>query len=459
MKFAKDPYWMKSGIYTILNGFSALVFGFGGFLILIRILPKSEFGTWALFITVTAIIEVARNGLIQNAQIKFAAGASKEDYPKVLTASLMLNIIVTMCSIVLLLVFAPVLSNLWHSPAISKMFYLYSITTFLLIGFSQFNFIQQANYDFKGIFVTGLIRQGTFFSVILYFYFTKTTIDLLSLVLFQMAAAFMALCTGFIFVRKYFRVVLPVDWQWVKKLFHFGKFVFGTNISSMIYSSVDQMILGAMMPTSEVAIFNAANRMTNFIDVPVAALSSIVFPKSAQRVAEQGKDAVVYLYERAVGLLLAIIIPIVIVLGVSAKFIMNLAAGTGYANSIPVMQVILAASILQPFMRQFGVVVDSTGRPRINFYLLLGIMFYNIGAIYFFVSLFKNTSPALGAALGGSSAMLLFVIIAGIILRRLYGIKYSHTLVYCLWFYKDGFTIIKEKVFKIKSNKTEDANP
>ena len=50
---------------------TSLITGFGGFYILVRILSKDDLGAWALFISVTALIEVARGGLIQTAQIKY----------------------------------------------------------------------------------------------------------------------------------------------------------------------------------------------------------------------------------------------------------------------------------------------------------------------------------------------------------------------------------------------------
>jgi lipopolysaccharide exporter len=63
----KSNYWLKSGTYTILQRFFNVLFGFGAFAILVRVMPKNEFGVWALFVSVTSLIEVARIGLIQNA--------------------------------------------------------------------------------------------------------------------------------------------------------------------------------------------------------------------------------------------------------------------------------------------------------------------------------------------------------------------------------------------------------
>jgi O-antigen/teichoic acid export membrane protein len=442
MKLAKDPYWLKSGMYTVLSRFANLVFGFGSFLLLVRIIDKKSFGIWALFLTATSIIEVARNGLVQNAQIKYASAADEIEYPKILNASLTLNILITMTSVIVMCGLAHVLSLVWKSPEIEGMFYLYTFTTIILIAFSQFNFIQQAKFDFKGIFYSNAIRQGFFFIAVLYFFLTRKAPSLIELVVYQTIAAVLGAISGWVFVKKYFRITFALEWEWVKKLFHYGKFVFGTSISSMIYQSIDQMILGGMLTTAEVGAYNAASRTTNFIDVPVSAVSAIVFPQSAKRAAEQGNEALVYLYERSVGLLIALILPMVLVCVFLAKWVILVIAGAKYFDAIPVMQVIMVSSLLQPYARQFGVVMDSAGMPKINFYLLLIVTIFNIAAIYFGIKVFG----VVGAALGSAVAMTIFVTIALRILKKKFGIKFLHTFVYCWKFYSDGFKLVLGKI-------------
>jgi|GEM_PF-4656230 len=94
MAFSKNSYWMKSGVYTILQRVTNLFTGFGSFFILVRTFDKDEMGAYALFLTVSSLIEVSKNGLIQNAQIKYSASASEEEYPKILSASFTLNVLI-----------------------------------------------------------------------------------------------------------------------------------------------------------------------------------------------------------------------------------------------------------------------------------------------------------------------------------------------------------------------------
>lgn len=437
MSFAKDSYWMKSGIYTMGQRVTSLITGFGGFYILVRVLSKNDLGAWALFASVTALIEVARGGLIQNAQIKYCATASEEEYPRILTASLSLNVLVTIFSVIVLSGLAHFLSVLWHSPQLENMFYLYSITTVILILYYQFNFIQQSNLDFKGIFYSNLVRQGVFFLFILFSWMFSHEIKLYELVWMMSIGAFLGTVLSYFYVKNYWKITYKIEWEWVKRLFHYGKYVFGTNISSMIYTSIDQMMLGYLMPVSSVAIFNAANRVTNFVEVPLSSVAAIVFPQSAKRIETHGKEAVTYLYERSVGLLVAMILPVTLLCLIFSKWIMIIIAGREYLEAAPILQIIILATLIQPYIRQFGTTMDSIGKPKTNFYLLVFIAILNIGTNYFFISTFG----LIGAAFGTLTALIVFLIISQIILNRELNIKFHHTFIYMWHFYKDGFRI------------------
>ena len=428
---------MKSGIYTMLQRVTSLITGFGSFYILVRIISKDDLGAWALFASVTALIEVARGGLIQNAQIKYCATATEEEYPKILTASLSLNIMVTLVSIIVLVSLSHFMSVIWHSPQIENLFYLYAITTFILILYYQYNFIQQSNLDFKGIFYSNLVRQGVFFLFILGAWMFNHEIKLYELVWMMSLGALLGTVLSYFFVKNYWKITYKLEWEWVKKLFHYGKFVFGTNISSMVYTSIDQMMLGYLMPVSSVAIFNAANRVTNFVEVPLSSVAAIVFPQSAKRIETHGKEAVTYLYERSVGLLVAMILPVTILCLVFSKWIMIIIAGREYIEAAPILQIIILATLLQPYIRQFGTTMDSIGKPKTNFYLLVFIAVLNIGTNYFFISTFG----LIGAAFGTFTALIVFVIISQIILYRELNIKFHHTFIYMWRFYIDGFNI------------------
>ena len=392
-----QSYWVKSTFYTIFERLTALLFGFGGVMLLLRALSKQEFGIWVLFLTVCSFIEVARNGLVQNGLIKFLNETDEPAYRKAVnTASLALNILLTGISSIMLLAFASALSQLWSAPELQFMFYLYIGTTVALVPFSQANFLQQANFDFKGIFWSNFIRQGLFFAYILLGFVGYFQLTLIGLAAFQIMAAVAGTMAGLFFALPYAQFQKTVDRKLIRRLLSYGKFVFGTNLSTMLYKSVDKVMLGSLLSTGAVAVYELAIKINNLMEVPTASAAAVVFPQSARQIHTGGKNAVKTLYEKSVGAILAVIIPAVILVLLFPEPIIRIIGGTKYLDAIPILRLTVLYTLLVPFARQCGTVFDSIGKPRYSFFITIFGLCVNIVFNYFLVKRFGVPGAAYG---------------------------------------------------------------
>jgi lipopolysaccharide exporter len=441
----KNTYWIKSGFYTIGYRFSVLVFGFGSFYFLIRQLPQNEFGAWALFLTITTIIEMSRNGLIQNGLIKLLASHRPEDANKIITSSWLINIFYSALIYILLVFLAKPLGHVFGIESISQMFIYYGITLTLLIPFSQFNYIQQSRMSFSGIFWSTVLRQGTFFLFVLYFYFTDTEIGLTRLVLYQSFCTFLGLICAYFCAQKFLQDRLEWSWAFTKKVFQFGKYVMGTNICSLVYKSTDQLAVGYFLSPSFVALYNSAIRMSNLIEYPSTAIAEVVYPQSAFRTSTQGDHSAKLLYEKSVGLTLALTIPVVLFTILLADYIIYFIAGPAYAEAADVLRITMLFGIFTSFTRQFGTVMDSSGRPRQNFQLLLLSVILNVISNIIFIKMFG----LMGAAYGTLVSYVLFFFIAHAILIKIFKVEIIKIFGYTLFYYRSGFNFIT-KTLKLK---------
>lgn len=427
-------YWIRSGFFSVLQRLSTVIFGFGSFAILVRYLNKEDFGIYALFISVTSLIEVARIGLIQNGLIKYLNSEKEEEHADIISSSFILNLIISAISVILLIIIAPLLGALWNSNKIVTLFYIYSITALVLIIFHQLNFLQQANMNFKGFFLTNFVRHGSFFLLILLEVFIfNFQPDLKRLVFYLTISAIMGSITSIGFAKKYFIISRKINLFWIKKLFGYGKYVFGTNISSMTFGSIDQFMIGTILPASSVAIFNAANRVNNLINIPVASAAAIVFPQSARNSNNNGEESPKLLYEKSVGILLALFLPALSIIFIFAEVIIIIIAGTEYIEAASILKVIVITSLFYPFVRQFGTIMDSIGKPKINFYLLLIVSLMNIVSNYIFITKYG----AIGAAFGTLITMSILTLLTQIILKRTIGVRFYSILVYVITSYKE----------------------
>lgn len=444
MVFSRGSYWLRSGFYTFMQRLGALLFGFGSFFFLVRGVSKEDFGAWALFLSVTTILELGKNGLIQNGLVKFLAADDQGQDGAIISASLFLNAVVSIIMGVIIAVLAPWLALWFNSPVLESMLYLYLISMLLLIPFSQFSFVQQANFDFKGIFFSNIFRQGILFFYILAVFIAGGNYNLNVLVLVQAGGLALGTIVAYFYSKKYFSLSAKVDWSWVAKLFHYGKYVFGTNISSMVVKSTDQIMLGVIAGPVPVASFNMASRVNNLVEVPTFTMASIVFPKSAQHSGQGGEVAVKRLYEKSVGAIMAVLLPVVAVILLFPEFIILVMAGKDYLDSVFLLQLVVFYCLFIPFSRQFGTIMDSVGKPHVNFGLICGLAVLNIGLNFFLI----QEMGAPGAAIATLISYSLGFVANQYILYKLLKVNTLMVFKYMADFYREGYYFFISQVKK-----------
>src|SRR5579859_1498570 len=405
-------YWLHSGFLSLMINFQNLLFGFGSFYFLVRELDKHHYGIWSLFIATTTIFDSARSGMVQNALIKYLSDHSKKEHPAILTASFYLSGGLMLLCMIANIGLAGYLAHIWHDQGLINLFYAFNIVYLLQGILYQFQWIEQANLSFKGVLITSIIRQGGFFTYVVLAYFLRWPLSLISLVWVQAGCAFVAMLIQYLFVADELVLAKKPDLAWVKKLFNYGKYVFGTNISGILTGSINQMMLGAIVSADTAGAFNVAVRITTLTEVPTNALGTIVFPQSAKRFAADGKDAIKYLYEKSVGTLLAILIPSLGFLFLFPGFVVHVIAGNQYPETIPVIRLTVLYCLLTPFTRLFGTIMDSIGKPRLNFIIIVLFTIVELILTWFFIIAFG----LLGAAYATLAACILFFIVMQLIL-------------------------------------------
>jgi len=428
-------YWLQSGFLSLMINFQNLLFGFGSFYFLVRELDKHHYGIWSLFIATTTIFDSARSGMVQNALIKYLSDHPKKDHPAIVTASFYLSGGLMLLCMIVNIALAGYLAHIWHDPELVNMFYLFNIVYLLQGLLYQFQWIEQANLSFKGVLVSSVIRQGGFFAYVVLAYFLRWPPTLISFIWVQAACALVAALVQYTFVRDEIVLDKKLDLAWVKKLFDYGKYVFGTNISGILTGSINQMMLGAIVSADTAGAFNVAVRITTLTEVPTNALGTVVFPQSAKRFASGGPEAIKYLYEKSVGTLLAILIPCLAFLFLFPDFTVRFIAGNKYPETIPIIRLTVGVCLFTPFSRLFGTIMDSIGKPRINFVIIILFTAFEL----FLTWLLIEDFGMLGAVYAALGACAVFFIIIQAILHRQLKINFLNTFVYAVQFYPEFY--------------------
>lgn len=428
-----------------------LAFNFGGFFLLVRVISVEDFGSWSLFLSIVSALETSRYGLLRNSLIKFLGSTDKSEHGEIQTASLFLNTILTFVGAFALIAVAGQLAALWNSPALDEMLWVNGLTAIFLVLFTQFDYLHHAYMNFKAVFWPNIARKGLFFLFIVAAYFGNFELELVHLAWFQALATILAAIWSYFLIDNYLILSKKISVPWIKKQFNYGKYVVGTNLSTMLYKNIDQFMLGAMISTEAVAKYSIAVRVTNLVEVPTTAISTVVFPQSVKRHHTEGQDALRYLYEKSVGVIMALMVPMSLFILLLPQFVIWIVAGNEYADAATVLQITILYTLFVPFARQFGTILDAMGFPKINFYFTAISMILNVISNYFFI----NQFGLIGAAYGTLVTYAVSFVIMQLVIKRRLNVNTLKTFYYMFEFYG---TTWKTVMAKLRGTRTSESN-
>ena len=373
-------------------------------------------GSWVLYLNITTILEVVRNGLVKSATVKFFNSSLKEDQSKIKSASLIINAVFTSLTLAILLTSATWISSLLSTPQLVPMFYRYSLVAVFFVPFSHLEFIQQSNMKFKGIFYSYFSKQGVFFVLItLMALFSPDNFSVIDLVLLQAVGLFIGSIVSYLNCRQFLTYTFDISKSWLLKLWHFGKYGMFTNLSNSALTTTDHLLIGGIVSTPSVAIYNAAFRITNLFVIPSVAIADILLPKTVEAHEAQGTEKVKMLYEKAVGATLVPMIPILVLVLLFPETIIRVIAGERYLESASILKISIFGILILPFLKQFGTVVNSIDKPQYNFYFVLVLSCFNLLLNYICITNFG----IIGAAYATLATYFIGFIASQLILRQL----------------------------------------
>jgi lipopolysaccharide exporter len=410
-------------------------------MILVRVFSHTEMGIWALFLTFTSIFEATKSGLLKNAHVRYVSSSNVEEEKVVIaSSSLIINLIVSLVFIVFIVFFSGWISvQLNAGTALSSVLLWFIPGILSMIFFSHLEAIQQSFLDFKGIFAGYLVRQSTFFILIVIQLISKQHFSLNILALYQFISILSGTATLYIFTRRYLVHKFQPTIKWVKKILGYGGYIFGSGIMANIYSNVDQLMTAKFISSGSVSFYNTASRINGLVDIPSYAAAEILFPKSAKASVDEGKAKVQYLYERMVAILLSFTIPAAIFIILFPSFVITIVAGSSYVAAAPILQLYMLTGLLRPMQNQAANLLNSINKPSLCFWInTLGLV-ETLIINYVCLSHFGFY----GAAIGTLISSVIGTVFWYFLMKKQIGANVSNIVGYMAEFYKTSYTQVK----------------
>jgi lipopolysaccharide exporter len=403
-------------------------------------------GVWALFLAIFTLIENIKQGLLRNPMIKFLSEPEYVNHRnKIQSASLITNILFSILVICLLFFSGHLFAGWLNTPELFPLFRWGILIIVVLIPFNHFEVLLQAHFKFKAIFYGYFFRQGIFMlSVITLLIFHKSFLTLVNLAKLQILSQFCGTLVLLYFAKGYFYRGFDTEKRTILRMFHFGKYIFGTNVFSAFGRSADQFISAGLISADVVAYYNVVSRINNMMDVPSIAIADVLFPKNVEAMATSGPDKVRYYFERMVGTIISILAPISILIFLIPHLFIMILAGSKYYAAVPILQIVILFSFLRPFSYQFGTTMDAIGKPRINFWVNLLTMSMSYGFMY----LGLRCTGWLGAAYGTVVSAILSFLIMYSVLNKTIGVRLSETFKWVWLSYRKMYENFKKIISK-----------
>jgi O-antigen/teichoic acid export membrane protein len=213
----------------------------------------------------------------------------------------------------------------------------------------------------------------------------------------------------------------------------------------MFVKNTDSWMIGRLISTAGVAVYNPALRIANLVEVPTLTIANMMFPQVPQKMKERGVEGVRDIYYKSVSCILATTLPMVVPVFIFAETVITLIFGAEYIDSAPILRVTIFYSLIIPFNRQFGTIMDGLKHPKINFYLLLMVAVLNVIFNFIFLNLFGLIGSAYGTLLSYGVVFIL----NQIILYRMFGINTMKVFEGIPEWYKLGWEIFRKKIMKL----------
>ncbi len=368
----------NNNFLSLTNNGLIAVFGFLSFLMLVRQLPREEFGEWVLFITLGGFVDMLRFGITRTAIIRFLSGANEKQARELIGSNNFINLLSTIVLSIIIYVVYLNFSETIDKSGFGMFFKWYPLLSFFSLTFNNAQSIQQAVMRFDIMLWLRLVNVGSFMLFLtanIYYRFGIDTI-LWAYMLTNLLSSLIASLLQWDGLKHTFAATKETH----KLILNFGKYTTGTLIGSNLLRSSDAFIIGLspFLGTAGVALYSIPLKLTEIIEIPLRSYTATAFPEMSKASIESNKDLVKKIFYVNSGGLSLLLLPVMLISFIFAEEAVLILGGADYLETADVFRIFCVYGLLLPLDRFLGVALDSVNRPRQNFIKVLYMASANI---------------------------------------------------------------------------------
>lgn len=357
------------------------------FMILARTLSQTDFGQWALYLTLLTFVDMIKTGIVQSALIKYSSGCSTEKKNELIGSSWLLNLFTI--GIITLVNYSIYFFGSFENSGVTCFLLFYPLYALLSMPFFYFIWNHQVTMEFQKITVIVAINSSAFLLVCIAT--SLVVFDLEQLILCNIGAFSVSSLVALAWGKTGINKIVKATKHSIKKFIAFGKYHMLAFLGSNLLKSSDTFIISAFLGPVAIAIYSIPLRLLMIIEMPLTSAIAVAFPTFSAQDNQEKKQLLKESLEKYIGVLTIAYVPFMALLFLFSEQLVLIIGGEKYLSATPIFQIFLIYGLFLPFDRLTGVALDSIGLPRLNFYKVLIMALVNIIGdfivIYFFKSL------------------------------------------------------------------------
>ena len=338
-------------------------------IILARILSPADYGTVALIVVFTTILQVFVDSGLGNALIQ-KKDADDLDFSTVFFT----NISICTALYILMFVVAPLISGFYDRPEMTPMIRVLSLTV-LISGIKN---VQQAyvsrNMLFKRFFFSTL--GGTIIAAVVGISMAYCGLGVWALVAQQVTN--LAIDTLILWITVKWRPKKMFSLERLKRLFSYGWKLLVSSLIDTVYREVRQLIIGKKYSSSDLAFYNQGNKFPNLVITNInTSIDSVLLPAMSNVQDEQ--EHIKSMTRRSIKISVYIMAPLMMGLCFVATPLVRLILTEKWLPCVPILRVFCITYMFYPIHTANLNAIKAVGRS--DLFLKLEILKKIVGVV------------------------------------------------------------------------------
>ncbi len=386
----------ENKVYALLNKIVPTLNGLLTVFVIIRTIPKEEFGLLTLINTFEFFVFAFSGGLIFQGLQKYAAEVTGNILDELVSTAVLFYFVLSLIPSLVIVLISPWLAQLLHAETL---LHLLKWLPFLVISFwvrRLAYYILLAKEKVKEVFVIDLVPFIIKALIILILwrlgYLDKAKVVVLVIITANIGSTLVSI----FYLRKIVKFRLIINMDWVTKLIQFGKYSLGTTIGHFIHTRTDTLMIAYFYNPIALAMYSAAKGIADFFRQFAQAANMIVLPRTSSLFAKNDKKGVRSIFYKGIIYSFILITPIALTILLIPHFILDVAYHGKYSESANILRMFALSSLISPLGTIGSSISGGIGKPNYTFIAIWTSVVVNVGLNLFLIPKFGPIGAAYG---------------------------------------------------------------